>query len=106
QRRRVPVRRRPGPLGQVRRLQALLRAVRRPRRGGRRRQPRALEGLQGRRPRRGLLATDRGRRLGKEGLAAHSLAMCAPLAATERFINGTTTTSAAVTTANTQKQSK
>jgi len=41
----LPVRRRPGALGKGRRLQALLRAVRWPRRGGGGRQPRALEGL-------------------------------------------------------------
>ena len=54
----------------VGRLQALLRAVRRPRRERRRRHPRALEGLQGGRPHGGLLATDRDRRLGEEGVAS------------------------------------
>jgi hypothetical protein len=35
----------------------------------------------------------------------HSLAMGAPFSATERFISGTTSTSASVTTAKIQKQS-
>ena len=52
------------------RLQALLRDVRRPRRRRGGRCPRALEGLQGRRPRHGVLAADATRRLGEEGLAA------------------------------------
>ena len=49
-------------------LQALLRAVRRPRRRGRCRRAPALEGLQGRRPYRRLLAADGERRLGEEGV--------------------------------------
>ena len=55
-----------------RRLQALLRAVRRPRRYGGRRQPRALEGLQGGRPHACLLATDRHGRVGKEGVGGRT----------------------------------